>query len=81
MQTYMRQYADTALLDGWLQLMSGTSAESSTSYRVPGTAYKYRWHIMQLRCLWFIHSMMNNHHRCKSGWELTDYTNPDQVLR
>ena len=51
MQTYMRQYADTALLDGWLQLMSGTSAESSTSYRVPGTAYKYRWRITQLRCL------------------------------
>ena len=52
MQTYMRQHADTALLDGWLQLMSGTSAESSTSYRVPGTAYKYRWHIIQLRCLY-----------------------------
>ena len=47
MQTYMRQHADTALLDGWLQLISGTTAESSTSYRVPGTAYKYRWRVRQ----------------------------------
>ena len=47
MQTYMRQHADTSLLDGWLQLISGTTAESSTSYRVPGTAYKYRWRVRQ----------------------------------
>ena len=58
MQTYMRQYADTALLDGWLQLMSGTSAESSTSYRVPGTAYKYRSPIPYTAAM-FIHSMMD----------------------
>ena len=34
--------ADTQFVDGWLELMSA-GAESDTNYRVPGTAFTYRW--------------------------------------
>ena len=41
MDTRLRQYADTRIIDGWLELYAA-GAESDTDYRIPGTEFKYK---------------------------------------
>ena len=41
METRLRQFADTTVIDGWLELYAA-GAESNTNYRIPGTEFKYK---------------------------------------
>ena len=43
MQLHKREYADTSIIDGFLQLYEAVNTTAfHAGYRVPGTAFKYK---------------------------------------